>query len=219
MRDSAELFSALLAVRQAGGDFLDIGCGPRDQAAPAEHLGYRYVGVDVSSTAADIRADAHALPFAPGAFDAVLAYAVLEHLHNPYIALAEVRRVMKPAGVFFGTVSQGEPFHDSYFHPTLWGLLAAADAAGLLVERVWPSRDTLAALAVMGRYPRSIRWLLAGLDRLHRAAPFLAPRRWLKWTERERRIDACHRAGSLCFVMRPAGPSESPRARRDELAP
>jgi SAM-dependent methyltransferase len=205
-RDSSELFSALSpADLRAGGSMLDLGCGPRDQAPVARHLGLRYVGLDYASTQADVLADAHALPFQAASFDLAFSYAVLEHLYNPFLATREIARVLKPGGVFVGTVSQGEPFHDSYFHHTAWGLLQVCEAAGLQVERIWYSYDTLRALAVMGRYPRLGRILIRMIDRLLSAVPMLSPRKYFRWSHREREIDALHRAASICFVARRAG--------------
>ena len=110
-RDSTELISAAMPFLSASSKLLDLGCGPRDQSIVAQHCGYQYVGVDYSNPAADLLADAHALPFANATFDGVISYAVFEHLRNPFLAIHEVKRVLRPGGVFFGTVSQGEPFH------------------------------------------------------------------------------------------------------------
>jgi SAM-dependent methyltransferase len=204
-RDSTELFSAAMPWLRPGGRLLDLGCGPRDQATPASHLQLDYVGVDYDSQNADLLADGHSLPFRSGTFDGVLAYAVLEHLYNPALALSEIARVLRPGGVFFGCVSQGEPFHDSYFHHTAWGVLAGFRAAGLTVSRLWPSYDTLHALAEMGRYPRVIKPLIEALFRLDRALPFLAPRKFLRAEAREKGLDELHRAAGLCFVATRAG--------------
>jgi SAM-dependent methyltransferase len=200
VRDSSEFFSAAERWLVPGARMLDLGCGPRDQAAPAAHYGVSYVGVDYSSADADLLADAHAIPFRDGTFDVVLSYAVLEHLYHPFLAVQEAARVLRPGGVFVGTVSQGEPFHDSYFHHTAFGLLAVLRPAGLRAVRLWSSHDTLHALVRMGRYPRIIRFALETLHRINTAAPFLAPRKHFRWTARERAIDELHRTGSVCFV-------------------
>ena len=200
LRDASELFSAAASGIHQGASLLDLGCGPRDQAAVAAHLGLRYVGIDYGSAQADILADAHALPFDDAAFDLVFSYAVLEHLYNPFLAVQEVHRVLKPGGMYFGTVSQGEPFHDSYFHHTAWGVLHVLDTAGLKVTRLWHSHDTLRALATMGRYPRAGRWLLRVADRLMGSTSILSPRKHFRWSRREKDIDALHRAASICFV-------------------
>lgn len=200
-RDSRELMSEVSKRLPAGGKVLDLGCGPRDQALPLQFLGFEYVGVDYSNPAADFLADAHSLPFKSSSFDCVFSYAVLEHLHNPFIAFDEVRRVLKPGGWFIGTVSQGEPFHGSYFHHTPWALLSLARTVPEMnFVRLWDSVDTLAALASMGRYPRVIKSMIATVDKINSAFPWLAPRR-MKWSEKKKQIDSLYRAGSVCFAF------------------
>lgn len=199
-RDSSELFSAVRSRLTRGARLLDLGCGPRDQAAPAAHLGLQYVGIDFETAGADMLADAHAIPFRAETFDAVLAYAVLEHLYNPFVALTDVGRVLRRGGVFFGTVSQGEPYHVSYFHHTPLGVLAAFRATGFEIVRLWPSYDTLHALATMGRYARVVRGLIEIVDRADRAFPFLAPRRFFRGSARENDTERLFRAASICFV-------------------
>lgn len=200
-RDSRELLAVIRERFQGGGDVLDLGCGPRDQAQPFGSLGFRYVGIDYDGSAADLLADGHALPFCNGSFDVVFSFAVLEHLHTPTRAIAEISRVLRPGGLYVGTVSLGEPFHASYFHFTPWGLISILGGQpDLRLERLWSSADTLRALSRMGRYPRVVRMLLGGLDRLHTAAPWLAPRR-MRWSKKQKEIDALYRAGSICFAI------------------
>lgn len=206
VRDSRELMSEIAARLPAGGDALDLGCGPRDQSAALEYLGFRYVGLDYSTPAADLLGDAHAIPFADGSFDCVFSYAVLEHLHNPFIAFSEVARVLRPGGWFIGTVSQGEPFHSSYFHHTPWALLALVQQnPGLRLHRLWPSMDTLASLATMGRYSRVLKALVACADFLNTRLPWLTPRK-ARWPAIDRKLDQLYRAGSICFSVEKVGP-------------
>ena len=200
IRDSSELFSAAEPWLARGARLLDLGCGPRDQAAPAAYLGLDYVGIDFDSPSADLRADAHAIPFQDGTFDAVIAYAVVEHLYNPFVAAAEVARVLKSGGIFFGAVSQGEPFHESYFHHTALGVMSVMREAGLEVKRLWPSYDTLHALAGMGRYPRAIRLLIETVNRVDRMFPFLAPRAFFKTSARAKDLERLYRGASICFL-------------------
>ena len=201
-RDSRELLSAATSSLVSGARVLDHGCGPRDQAVCLDWLGCQYVGFDIAHPNADLLADAHALPFVAESFDCVLSYAVLEHIRSPVVGLREIDRVLAPGGVLVGTVSQGEPFHDSFFHWTTWGLLSlVAEVTHLSVERLWAGPDTLTALAGMGRYPRVIKALLGALSTLHRRLPWLAPRT-LRQTAKRRQIEALHRAGSICFLMR-----------------
>ena len=201
-RDSRELVSVIEQHLTAGASVLDLGCGPKDQEEPLSGLGYRYIGVDFSNQKADFLVDAHALPFSDSQFECVFAYAVMEHLHDPILALHEVRRVLKPGGVFVGVWSQGEPFHGSYFHATAWGLVSAfSQVPDLELERLWPTMDTIKSLSRMGRYPRVIKSLLSGLDWVHRAFPILAPRK-RGWDRLSKEIDAIHRAGSIGFCAK-----------------
>ena len=201
LRDSRELMSEVAYRLPKGGAALDLGCGPRDQAPPLEHLAFRYVGVDFGNPAADLLADAHSIPFKDGSFDCVFSYAVLEHLHNPFIALHEVARVLKPGGWFIGTVSQGEPFHSSYFHHTPWALVSLIEAVhGLRLVRLWESADTLQSLASMGRYSRVVKGMLGGVDWIASNLPWLTPRK-MRWPEKDKQLDRLYRAGSLCFSI------------------
>lgn len=199
-RDSSELFSAIASAMKPGAAVLDLGCGPRDQAPPVAHYGAQYVGVDYDSPAADLLADAHALPFRTQSFDVVISYAVFEHLYNPHLAATEVARVLKDGGVFVGVVSQGEPFHESFFHHTALGVLEMLRKGGLQPLRLWPSHDTLHALATMGRYPKPQRLMIEIVHRAGEAMPFLAPRKFFRWSPRDKAVDAIHRAASIGFV-------------------
>jgi ubiquinone/menaquinone biosynthesis C-methylase UbiE len=107
-RDSRELISEMIGSVLPNGRVLDLGCGPKDQAKPIESVGYRYVGVDYSSSLADLLADARSIPFRDSTFECVFSYAVLEHLHSPFLAIRKIERVLSPNGLFVGTVSQGE---------------------------------------------------------------------------------------------------------------
>jgi SAM-dependent methyltransferase len=119
---------------------LDLGCGGRDFAAVCARTGLEYVGLDYAGANADLLGDAHALPFVDGAFQFVLSVAVLEHLHNPFLAAREVYRVLKPGGTFIGTVAFLEPFHmDSYYHHTHLGTYNVLASTGFDVQQVAPN--------------------------------------------------------------------------------
>ena len=88
---------------------LDLGAGSCENALWLPE-GCRYIGFDVSTAAlrmADemgrpgrrVRGDGERLPFADGAFDAVLSTWALEHFHDPPRTLLEAARVTRPGGV------------------------------------------------------------------------------------------------------------------------
>jgi ubiquinone/menaquinone biosynthesis C-methylase UbiE len=101
-----------------GMSLLDCGCGPgsitlgfAEIVAPGN-----VVGVDLAENQLELArlnareqglpnlrfeiANVYDLPLADNSFDAVFSHAVVEHLGDPLKALKEMRRVLKPGGVF-----------------------------------------------------------------------------------------------------------------------
>jgi SAM-dependent methyltransferase len=98
-----------------GGRLLDVGVGTGRIAKPMLARGFRVTGVDLSPKMmrrlletlapgapgpALVRAEAAQLPFASGRFDAVISVHVFHLIADWRGALAEVRRMLKPEGVF-----------------------------------------------------------------------------------------------------------------------
>lgn len=85
---------------------LDVGCASGDFPRFMARRGWNVEGVEVSTSALPIRDfRVYAQPFPqipPGApaYDAVTAWAVLEHVHNPKAYFHKAGRVLKPGGVF-----------------------------------------------------------------------------------------------------------------------
>ena len=101
-----------LAARELAGarQVLDVGCGDGQVSRLAASLGAEVVGIDPTWNCVSVahqrgrasfaRAGAGALPFADGAFDAVVACLVFEHIRDVDQAIAEVARVLQPGGRF-----------------------------------------------------------------------------------------------------------------------
>ena len=98
-----------------GRDILDLGC--RDGTLTRHFaLQNRVVGIDIDVEAlaaarnrlglSVIAADLNrwALPLGSGSFDVVIAGEVLEHVQFPEMLVSEARRVLRPGGVFLGSV-------------------------------------------------------------------------------------------------------------------
>lgn len=126
---------------------LDIGAGSgllQDQVRD-------YTALDISATARRyfhkpfVQADARAMPFHDGEFDAAWSIWVLEHIPNPEMALAEMRRVIKPGGVLYlfpaWTVS---PLAAEGYHARPYSALSVAQK---FVKASIPVRESPAFLA------------------------------------------------------------------------
>jgi SAM-dependent methyltransferase len=92
----------LCASLLGAGRVLDLGCGTGhswQELSPRET-----VGVDVDAAALEgqgretRRADMRVLPFAEDSFDSVVSIQSIEHVPDPERVLAEVARVLRPAG-------------------------------------------------------------------------------------------------------------------------
>lgn len=83
---------------------LDIGCGRGFAGAVINADGGRYTGADFVTSRTGfplVCSDAAHLPFADGAFDAAMCLDAFEHFPDQPRAAAEIRRILKPGGVFF----------------------------------------------------------------------------------------------------------------------
>ena len=140
--DCAALGIAPINEALARGDrILELGAGRETTTAP------NVVRTDAFVFAAehlDAVADAHALPFADASFDFVFSLAVFEHLHSPWLAAAEITRVLRPGGRVFTLCAFLQQLHgypDHYFNITESGLRRLF-SDGFDIEFCGPSRRT-----------------------------------------------------------------------------
>lgn len=99
------------------GKVLEVGCGAGQFIRAIKKLRPELdcFGADISREAIAIAknrndgvsyslSEAESLPYPDNFFDAVLIFDVLEHVENPAQILREVRRVLKPGGIFYAFV-------------------------------------------------------------------------------------------------------------------
>lgn len=162
IRNERRIFAR--AVAGATGTVLDVGCGDRwveRELAP----GCSYVGLDSLATGRDcygarpaVFADAAQLPIRSDALDAVLMLEVIEHLAEPFAALEEAWRCLRPGGRLVVSVPFLYPVHDAphdFQRFTEHGLALALQRVGFGVtslERRLPALEAagLSACLAMG---------------------------------------------------------------------
>ncbi|MCK6579328.1 MAG: class I SAM-dependent methyltransferase [Anaerolineae bacterium] len=148
---SRRLASAFaLASVKPGMKVLDVGCGRGEILRHTAQLGADAYGIDYAAVAVHLsrqviepvngvapgrtavyQADAKHLPFPSGAFDRVLMFDVVEHLHPWELeqSLAEIRRVMKPDGRFIIHTAPNI-WYDRYAYPVVRSLRSLMGQGG-----------------------------------------------------------------------------------------
>jgi SAM-dependent methyltransferase len=89
----------------------------------------------------DIIAPLDDLPLAPDSFDAVVCTQVLEHVPDPFAALAELHRVLRTGGRLLVTVPFVGELHEEpydFFRYTPHGLRSMLDSAGFEGVKIGP---------------------------------------------------------------------------------
>jgi SAM-dependent methyltransferase len=170
------------------GRYLDVGCGSGGALGVARALGWQVAGVEVDEAAAAkarrfsarVHAgDLQAAPFAPGEFDLITAFHVLEHVPDPVGAVRRMLGWLAPGGLLvievpnagglgarlFGRAWSGLelPRHLSHFTPAT--LERAVGQAGGRVVWCWHQAKPRYYLWSLGFWLRD-----HGVPRLARAA-------------------------------------------------
>ncbi len=150
-------------------DFLDnanspgkkcLQIGVRDHADGK--FGRNWVSVDKfdESESIDYRDDIQSLHFGNDTFDAIVCDAVLEHVPRPWIAIAELNRVLKPGGTIWVSVPMTYPYHEApkdYWRVTpdglrIWMTDFVEVRCGI---RYWSRSSLVCAAHFFGRKPGS----------------------------------------------------------------
>jgi len=153
-----------------GGRLLSYGSGDGGDRAWLEQQGFDVTAFDLYPTPnTDVIADGHALPFAGGSFDVVATIAVLQQLPDPFRAMAEIGRVLRPGGVVLGTVAFLEPFssgnHFNMSHLGVRSLLERSGLARIDLAPGWSSFEALSANFWPWGHSRAGRRLSLGWNR------------------------------------------------------
>jgi len=133
---------------------LDLGCGEGNSIDLFKRLAPEAVwhGVDIGDSP-EVRSrtlqdanfatfDGTNLPYESDFFDLLYSRQVLEHVRAPDALLRDAVRVLKPGGIFVGSVAYLEPYHSfSIFNFTPYGVMRTFQDAGLEVLELRPGVD------------------------------------------------------------------------------
>ena len=100
-------------VQQKKGAYLDLGCGEGDLVARVAPLFKKSIGSDIAENRLTIARKKYGsknisfefadfdkkLPYKENSFDVITFLGVIEYLFDPYFAMAEIHRILKPGGV------------------------------------------------------------------------------------------------------------------------
>lgn len=109
------------------GKILDIGSALWNY--PKEHFAQQEVTTLDIQPPADVIGDVMNLPFKDGSFDCVICLETMEHIKDPFRAMSEIYRILKPGGKFIGSAPfmyeiHGEEYGDYWrFTRQGWGEL------------------------------------------------------------------------------------------------
>jgi SAM-dependent methyltransferase len=159
------------------GRYLDVGCGSGGSLGVARALGWRVAGIEMDEAAAALArrftdelhvGDILTAPFAPGRYDVVTAFHVLEHVPDPVAVARRMLHWLAPGGLLivevpnagglgarlFGGAWSGLelPRHLSHFTPET--LERVVDKAGGRIVWIWHQAK-----------PRTYLWSLSALLR------------------------------------------------------
>lgn len=158
-------------LKPNGGRLLDVGCGSGDFIAMMQRVsGWQVTGLEPSPQAAeharatqslDVNVGELPQPLWPAAsYDVIMMWHVLEHVPAPKQVLAEVRRLLKPDGIFVVAVPVSDSAEAQLFGPVWAGydvprhlmtftrtsVMHLLTQAGFRVKEHWGAVQGLASL-------------------------------------------------------------------------
>ncbi|MGD9957777.1 class I SAM-dependent methyltransferase [Nocardioides sp.] len=175
-------------------DVLEVGCGTGCFAArvQASHPGIRLTAIDQSPRFVELtagrgvearRADVQDLPFKDDSFDVVAAMWMLYHVPDLDKALSEVRRVLRPGGLFVAVTNGDEHLaglrRDAGAKALVTAFSSENGESMLLRHFDSVSRDDIATRAYFGDHAAALAYLESTeADRVWMLPPFEGSREY-----------------------------------------
>ncbi len=124
-----------------GGRVLDVGSGHSKYEHVIRRYAKRYYAVDRFRNAAQIKGSVEHLPFGESVFDTLICTQLIEHVPRPWVAVAEMYRILKPGGYLILSAPWIYPYHGSpadYYRFSRDGLRALLEDNGFKVIDLCP---------------------------------------------------------------------------------
>ncbi|MBN2004374.1 MAG: class I SAM-dependent methyltransferase [Anaerolineae bacterium] len=128
-----------LMRRTLTGRLIDIGCGDMPFRDYVGSQVTAYDSLDVAPRSEDVTfvGDVHDMRMIASAdYDAAVCFEVLEHVADPFQAMSEIARILRPGGTFIISVPHLSRLHDvphDYYRFTRYGLRHMLEQAGFEV--------------------------------------------------------------------------------------
>jgi GT2 family glycosyltransferase/SAM-dependent methyltransferase len=119
-----------------------------------------------------VAGNAEKLPLADAQFDVVVSFETIEHLHDPFAFLAEVKRVLRPGGLFLvSTPNKGVFVEGNEFHVHEFTFDELQDALSGVFERIeyYPQESWITSSVLTGATNASADVLLSPEIQFHKA--------------------------------------------------
>jgi SAM-dependent methyltransferase len=142
-------YSSLVELVPNGcGVCLDLWAGSVTHKDAIETKGWLWVGVDPGfCPKLSVRGSALGLPIKSESIDMIFCNQVLEHLTHPIQALLEAFRVLRPSGQIIGSASFLEPWHESCYGFSHWGIEQILSDCGFQLIKIRPGTSVFVVLA------------------------------------------------------------------------
>ena len=150
---------------------VDVGCGDARSAKVFHEVSpqVRWIGLDIEQSpyASKVEGeeiviyDGLAFPFPTRSVPLFFSNQVFEHVRHPEAVLGEIARTLVSGGIFIGSTSHLEPYHEySLWNYTPYGFRVLVEAAGLELLQIRPGIDGIALIRRQyeGRKPEHSRW-------------------------------------------------------------